>query len=62
MKKLLSSFTAEGLLLGLGLTLLSYMITPIIQDLISEAKSNKKLMSNIHGNEAKLVLDKTSLR
>ncbi|KAB3525584.1 hypothetical protein [Alkaliphilus serpentinus] len=62
MKKLISAFTAEGLLMGLGLTLLGYMITPIFQELINEAKSSKKLMPNTAAKDARFIFDKSSLR
>ncbi len=62
MKKFFTPFTGESLLIGLGLTFLTYMITPIVKEIYKEAISNNKNIAHLGDEfEGRFVPDKSSL-
>ncbi len=58
--KLFKPFTPESILLGLGLTAVMYIVTPVIKEFISDDRSSKKLFSYNNKND-KVIFDKSSL-
>lgn len=62
MKNLFKPFNAESLLVTLGLTFITYMITPIVKEVFRYASSDNKTIYNIgEEKEDKFVMDKGAL-
>jgi len=60
--KLFKSFTPESILVGLGITAIMYLVTPVIKDFAGDVKSNKKVFTYNHDNQNKVVFDKYTLK
>ncbi|MDW5299161.1 MAG: hypothetical protein SA378_03345 [Sedimentibacter sp.] len=60
--KLFKSFTPESILVGLGITAVMYLVTPIIKDFADDVKSNKKVFTYSNGNQNKVVFDKYTMK
>lgn len=62
MKNFFKPFNAESLLVALGLTFITYMITPIAKEFFRQTTSDEKKLHAIReGNENRIIMDRTSL-
>ncbi|MCG8539128.1 MAG: hypothetical protein MJA82_04220 [Clostridia bacterium] len=62
MKNFFRPFNAESLLVALGLTFITYMITPIARELFRQITSTERRIYKVEeGNESKIVMNKGSL-
>lgn len=60
--KLFKSFTPESILVGLGITAVMYIVTPVIKEFAQDIKSDKKAFSHYENMKNKMVFDKNSVR
>lgn len=62
MKNFFKPFNAESLLVALGLTFITYMLTPIAKELFRQVTSeDKKIYGFDKGKDKKFVMGKESL-
>jgi hypothetical protein len=60
--KLFKSLTPESVLVGLGITAIMYIVTPMIKEFVGDVKSNKKVFSFDENMRNKIAFNKCSLR
>ncbi|WP_432665513.1 hypothetical protein R9X47_04415 [Wukongibacter baidiensis] len=62
MKSFFRPFNAESLLVALGLTFITYMVTPIAKELFRQVTADDKKIYGINkGDDKKFVMGKESL-